>query len=541
MPSASKKISQLFSFKNVFWALFYIFLFCLLLNNSFSYLDPDLGWHLKVGKDIIRDGHVPHLNYYNYTLEGKTWVDHEWLLNVAAYWIYQNLSNIGLNIFFALLAVLTLFIVHRSVEDEAGDQPGYVLLTVLFLTMGVIAMSPHLGVRMQEIGILCLALLYSILSNFEKKRNYRILFWLIPLFYFWASSHASFLIGLFLLVFWLGIKIFEKFLAAYFKDSKAVVPFELGSPLTKNQIFIFSGIIVLNALATMVTAYGLELYEFLKGYSDTFYMTHITEWLPSWYLPLAYWQIVFLSFSLAGIILFFIDKNNRKKKISLWELSLLVFFMILSFKSKRHFPIFFISAFPLVIKNYGKIFDLNGKDDFFNFSSKIARPFLIFTFILICLSLLLRTNFTLDPFKKFSGDYPYAAVNFLKSHPQYDSLNIFNDYAWGGYLIWAYPQRKIFIDGRLPQYPVNGHSFLEEDLKFYSKKNLPGMLDQYNIRLVLIRPKENEYKFNYWEKKFFSIKEDGEGGKNELLEFLKSSKNWKQIYDDSVAAIFVRQ
>lgn len=59
-----------------------------------------------------------------------------------------------------------------------------------------------------------------------------------------------------------------------------------------------------------------------------------------------------------------------------------------------------------------------------------------------------------DPFKSFCGKYPCYAVNFLQKHHQkYLNKKLFNNYNWGGYLIHEYPEKQIFIDGRLPQKP----------------------------------------------------------------------------------------
>jgi len=55
-----------------------ILIFLFFLNNSFDYLDPDLGWHLKAGHDIIQDQKVSTVNYYNYTLNNIEWINHEW-------------------------------------------------------------------------------------------------------------------------------------------------------------------------------------------------------------------------------------------------------------------------------------------------------------------------------------------------------------------------------------------------------------------------------------------------------------------------------
>ncbi|PJA10525.1 hypothetical protein COX68_00270, partial [Candidatus Falkowbacteria bacterium CG_4_10_14_0_2_um_filter_41_15] len=84
-----KKVFPL-KFKTIIWALFYILIFALLLKHSYAYLDPDFGWHLKTGQEIITTGQVPSINYVNYTLLGESWVDHEWLANAAVYWIFTN-------------------------------------------------------------------------------------------------------------------------------------------------------------------------------------------------------------------------------------------------------------------------------------------------------------------------------------------------------------------------------------------------------------------------------------------------------------------
>ncbi len=60
-------------------ALLALSLAWLLLANSLSYSDVDLGWHLRVGQDIIDDAQAPHLNYYNYAFTDVEWLDH-WMV-----------------------------------------------------------------------------------------------------------------------------------------------------------------------------------------------------------------------------------------------------------------------------------------------------------------------------------------------------------------------------------------------------------------------------------------------------------------------------
>lgn len=537
--SGFKKIISAFSYQKVFWGLFYLFIFCLLLNNSYKSLDPDLGWHLKVGEDIIREGSVPHLNYYNYTLEGKTWVDHEWLLNAFVYVVYTGFGNIGLNIIFALIIILTLAILHYSLKNQLSSRPSGVFFFIFFMILGVVAMSPHLGIRLQEIGLLFLTLTFLVISRFEVNKRFRVLFWLIPLFYLWAVAHASFLIGIFILFFWLGVKIAEKLIFENFDSSKLASVFRIDRPLSWKQALIFGVFSLISFIVTFATPYGFDLYaNFVKDCFNTYYLTHISEWLPAWYFPLAYWQLVFMALAIASIILIWL---NRTKEIMLkpWDTALIIFFVLASFKSKRHFPLLFVSIFPLIIKNYFNIFGLSAQKEFYD-KANFLKLFIIITLILSSISLILKTNFTKDPFKNFCADYPCQAVNFLKGQPQYADYNILNEYGWGGYLIWTWPERKYFIDGRMPQYPFNGKSFLEEYMEFFDENKAKEKLDQHDIRLLLIKSNEEEYKFNWFEK-FILRAKDHSNDRNYLKEFVSSSPDWGAVYSDPSAIIYAKK
>jgi len=304
----------------IIWLLFYALIFSFLLYNSHHYLDPDLGWHLQVGKQILDEKNLPSDEYYNYTLEGKKWVDHEWPLNIATYWLY-NTSSLPPN------------------------YPRGTGLIMFFQLFGVLAMAPHLGVRMQEITLLNLLLLLIILCQYTQRKNNKILLWLLPLFYFWACVHGGFLIGLLVMLLWLGIKITELI-------------------IKKINAFHF----------TLLTPYGLKLYSFLQEYTNTFYMKNISEWLPFYYWPIQYKQLFYSAIVSATLILLIytslkqvkianskLDKNNSSSKIDLWPFVLTFFFLLLSFKSKRHFPLLFIVSFPLLIKFYSQHLDLPDK------------------------------------------------------------------------------------------------------------------------------------------------------------------------------------
>ena len=108
---------------------------------------------------------------------------------------------------------------------------------------------------------------------------------------------------------------------------------------------------------------------------------------------------------------------------------------------------------------------------------------------------------------------PVAAVEFLKK----ENLkgNMFDNDEFGDYIIYAaWPEYKVFVDGRSDMYGVD---IMKEYLKVVSIK--PGweeVLKKYNINWII-------YNAN-----------------STLSLFLMERDDWKLIYADKVANIFVK-
>ena len=51
--------------------------------------ESDTFWHLKTGEWIIAHGAVPHADPFSATVNGKEWLDWEWLFQVGIYVLYS--------------------------------------------------------------------------------------------------------------------------------------------------------------------------------------------------------------------------------------------------------------------------------------------------------------------------------------------------------------------------------------------------------------------------------------------------------------------
>jgi len=155
------------------WLFFYIAVFFYALNISFSYIDVDFPWHLRIGEQIISERAVPSIDYYNHSPEGRHWVDHEWLFNVLFYYIYDAFGYLSLNIFFAFLLTLIFIILkfftqaffidkyldnqHKSIKTSSNRAMFFIMALEFY---ALIALQPFIGVRMQIAGNLAICYFY---------------------------------------------------------------------------------------------------------------------------------------------------------------------------------------------------------------------------------------------------------------------------------------------------------------------------------------------------------------------------------------------
>lgn len=536
----------------IFFLAWGVFLLSFLLHNSGNYLDPDLGWHLTIGQQIITQRAVPQVERINYPILGESWVDHEWFSDMILYFLFDQVGYVGLEIIFAFLFVLTLLMLTIFIKNNFLPAQAGLGTTLGLGFLGLLAMSPHLGVRIQEFALLFLLSLIIILHYYSKTKNLKYLLWLLPLFFIWANIHGSFLIGLAVLGFWLIIKIIEYLL----QNKKIFLYLQHNHILAKPALLKAAGLVALSGLVTLLTPYGLKLYFFLSEYSNSFYLLHIAEWLPAWHYPINYYQLIYLAIVVATLI-FLAQAVYQKEvpwgqterrepyKINLWYLALALLFLVLSFKSKRHFPLFFIASFPIIsefIVNYFVLPVRQLKFIKFFIWSKLIPLFLALILFLTATLILLKTNYPTQPFSSpvFCQGFPCAAIEYIKNS-QYRDYRIFNNYGWGGFIIQVWPGKELFIDGRLPIKEINNHSFLEEYYGFFNEDTLAGKLKEYEVELVLLKlhPPIN---LNWFEKYVLGLREDKFNDKeNRLQNYLQSQADWRLKYEDLISQVYVKE
>jgi hypothetical protein len=207
---------------------------------------------------------------------------------------------------------------------------------------------------------------------------------------------------------------------------------------------------------------------------------NIAEWLPAFFSV----NLPFIFQACFSTILIW----KLRRKFLTEELIIYFFFLYEAISSVRNVPLWVIISLPLTIKA-GAIF-VNETKSIIKGTERMGMGLILgLAGSLILLSIQGYSNFKDSLNEK--NFYPAQAVNYLTQNPS--SGNLFSDYNWGGYLIWKLPDKKTFVDGRMPDWdykncPVTEACDAMQDYLDISKGKVDykPVFDKYQVNTVLL-------------------------------------------------------
>jgi hypothetical protein len=493
----------LFLKKGIFWLLkpfLVFFVFGIFFFKAKNFIDPDFGWHWRMGEIILEKG-IPQTDPFSYTMKSFPFVDHEWLTNIFIYLGDKYLGYNFLVLFFVFIALLGLLIAIENFPKRGFWQ----YLWLVFFLMGAGAISSFTGVRPQILSWFYLALWLRLIL--KPKYSFKEILKMGLFILLWANTHGSFALG----IFCLGV-IF------------------LFRSWQKKKIAKEEGLAFLFCLGlTFLNPYKERLWgEVWLQISDSKLRWRIAEWMPSFFKPI----FPFLFLVSWG---FFIYQYRQKFEKEI--LFLFIFFLIEAFLSLRNIPLFVIFS----LRIYGKTVNFLEKE----IKEKGVQEKRAKNFFLILLSLSLFI-FGVQEFVFNYKDllYPLKAVNFLKKN--LPKGEILAPYDWGGYLIWQLPEKKVFIDGRMPSWrwkadlPGESNNAMDDySAILENEEKLAETLEKYKITTVLWF-REDGKRRNIFEEKlanlfFYKLK------KPISIEAFLRERKWEKKYEDELAVVLSKE
>ena len=156
--------------------------------------DPDAWWHLAAGRWIAEHGRVPHGDPFSHSMAGAPWHVQEWLSELVMWFAFKAGgwgAVIALVAFAAGLAAAILWYFSQRYLPPA--------IAILLGVPALLCLIPSAWVRPHMLVLpIMVAWLIGLATAREKDRAPPLSMALVILL--WANMHASFLLGLIMIV-----------------------------------------------------------------------------------------------------------------------------------------------------------------------------------------------------------------------------------------------------------------------------------------------------------------------------------------------------
>ncbi|MDO8509702.1 MAG: hypothetical protein Q7S24_01005, partial [bacterium] len=302
--------------------------------------------------------------------------------------------------------------------------------------------------------------------------------------------------------------------------------------------------------------YGTTVITEVSGYfTQTFFKSHITEWVPSYTYPI-FWGALALS----TVVLFFTALGLYYKKINLAQFFLIAFLYLSGLMYKRNAMFIVIIGIPVlvIVANFA-LYKIRRSRQFFIDLSKNEKVITILSIIVILatISLIIINGTKVKIYQDVwqqrqmitDNTLPYDATEFLKKEINNQPMKIFNEFSWGGYFNWTLPSALVYFDGRGTVTWMNPERSDETMLQAYYRlkfeKGGLEIIDSHEIKYVIIRSSHyvNFFRPNRVNQILFgkSIDQLFKPESSRLEDDLNHSTDWIKIYEDRMANIWKKR
>jgi hypothetical protein len=421
------------------------------LNMSLTLLrDPDLWWHLANARLLFSTGHFIHTEPYSFTVAGQDWVNPEWLAEVP-YWLsYRAFGLRGIYLLTWLAVCVNIVLVYwRGYARARNADASFWAAGIGFLLMTVNA-----GPRMIAFGYAALSLECLILES--SGRGHRRLLWWLPLvFCAWVNLHGSWIIGIALLVLYIGTGLFGF-------EWGAIAQQQLDRADRRRLITV----LVASCAALFINPYGWRLVwnPVDMMLNQKLNIASVSEWRP---LQVDSFEGLTL---LALIVLLVLANLKRGHRWKPYDLAI-VFFAI--FAALDHVRFLYLAAVlisPILAAELGRSFcaESDGKT-IPAMNGLIAAAAICFIAIMFPSETKLQTN--------LASEFPLESIRMIQ--PGWRTFNW--DYVGGR---MAFDSRPSFIDSRLDTF--EHHGVFKNYMSAMNLVNPLQVLDHYQVDHVLV-------------------------------------------------------
>jgi hypothetical protein len=469
--------------------------------------DGDAWWHIHAGEEIIATGRVPDTNTWTIAGDGFAWTSQDWASNVGMALLF-NAGEWGvawLSLAFALVVVGAFALLWMAVGLRS-PAPGW-LGRILWLSAGLVAAGPIIGIRVQTIDLLMAAATVCLLWWYLSRPRPAIALLLVATAVLWVNLHAGWVM-LFLLG---GAVVVGEAADRWIRRRPAA--------LAPRDIATLAGSLLAAAAALVLNPNGLEIYLYpFRTASIDAHRDFLVEWSPP---NLAGFEG---QVAIAAVVVTAITVGLAWRRMRMVDLLWAIGLSVLTLYAVR-FVLFLgpigaalaaVHLTPLVAESrLGEatrpLVERWSRTPSAPLRGRINATLLVVVAVLgVGIATARAAPASQAPAIDLS--IPADAATWLETNRP--DARIFNTYSWGGYLSRRLPAAKAYIDGRSDVY---GNEPIQRYAAALTLASDPSsLLDGASIDAALLRP---EYPLNEW---------------------LATAGGWHVVYEDDRTTLWIR-
>ena len=414
--------------------------------------------HLRTGRWILQNHAIPRTGLFS-QLSNSRWIDFSWLYDAFCGAVYALLGlravPLLLMMFNVALAAVTFLVAGgRHKFWSAAALSALAQFTFLYRRP-----LPNL------FSICFLGLALHWILEARRGNDFTHLLWLPPLFWLWANLDAQFVLGLVLLSMLLLAEITERTLRlpGIWNDDAQRIP-----------LVRLVAIVAACFVATLITPYHIHLIPaaLQSAYSPTLFKNFAFMAAMSFRQP-QHFVLILLLFSAC-------HRLGRQRSHDVFKILLLTLWAALAFRVQRDNWTIVLPSIAIL----GESFGIEGDKSRAARQGSANKEYLYVAAgvaILLALSLFfLPSSQTLKA--RLEHVYPAKACEYIQQNHLPGA--IFNDYAWGGYLMWRLPEYPVAMDERLNLYGDEfSAAYFEVIMGKRRMETLPGFAGERTILL----------------------------------------------------------
>lgn len=423
--------------------------------------DPDLWGHVQYGREVMRDGTLPHTTTWSFAAEDAQWVNHENIAELLLAWTVDAFGMLGLPAMKLVLAIIILGLMIWSAHRE--ECRWLAIGVTVFLV--AINLQFHWHFRPQILSYVSLAAMLAIWQRAfhcpdglycdaaipTLQRQMQVL-WLLPaLLCLWTNSHGGFAAGVVMMVAYHGL-VSLQLLFAFGKKAATTVG-------------LLIAVTVVSIAATFVNPYGATLWKFMLA-ALKLPRPEIADWGPLelWtFEAIRFWMLLLVA--VGGFA--FVLRQHRQKILMSPFLSQSILLLLLLWQGMshcRHLSIVGIVCGFFVPQPLSKLINFatagferrvtersqGNADSATQLRDLLPGNLILIAVVLVCsLRLIPRlTDVTVD-----RTEFPVAAMQFMHDENLHGKVVV--TFNWAQYAIGCFaeehdPERQslVAVDGR---------------------------------------------------------------------------------------------